>query len=55
MYTNLGMAYVSLKKVTEAKANYLKALEIDPDNLLANYNFVIYSKDWVIIKILQLL
>ena len=37
-YTNLGMAYVSIKKVAEAKENYLKAIEINPENLLANYN-----------------
>ena len=33
------MAYINLKKVTEAKENYLKALKIDSNNLLANYNY----------------
>ena len=33
------MAYINLKKVTEARENYLKALKIDPNNLLANYNY----------------
>ena len=30
-YTNLGMAYINQKKVSEAKENYLKALNIDPE------------------------
>ena len=38
------MAYINLKKVTEAKENYLKALRIDPI-ISANIIMLIYLKD----------
>jgi len=42
LYFNLGYLYEQLEKPEEAEDAYLKALEIDPDYLDANYNYAVF-------------
>ena len=42
LYFNLGHLYEELENPEKAEEAYLKALEIDPDYLDANYNYAVY-------------
>jgi len=42
LYFNLGYLYEQLEQPEKAEAAYLKAIEINPDYLDANYNYAVY-------------
>jgi len=42
LYFNLGYLYEQLEKPKKAEEAYLKAIEIDPDYLDANYNYAVF-------------
>lgn len=42
LYFNLGYLYEQLEQPEKAEEAYLKAIEIDPDYLDANYNYAVY-------------
>lgn len=43
LYFNLGYLYEELDQPEEAEKAYLKAIEIDPDYLDANYNYAVFN------------